>query len=47
VSNGAAIHLYRRKGFLDHGIRPGYYSDNGEDAMIMWRSGVPEDQAFG
>ena len=38
----AAIHLYRRKGFLDHGIRPGYYSDNGEDAMIMWRSGGPD-----
>jgi ribosomal-protein-alanine N-acetyltransferase len=42
VSNARAIHLYRRKGFLDHGIRPGYYSDNGEDAMIMWRSGAPE-----
>jgi hypothetical protein len=42
VSNSRAIQLYRRKGFLDHGIRPGYYSDNGEDAMIMWRSGGPE-----
>lgn len=37
VSNAPAIHLYRRKGFAPHGIRPGYYSDNGEDAMIMWR----------
>lgn len=46
VSNAHAIHLYRRKGFLDHGIRPGYYSDNGEDAVIMWRSGAPE-AAFG
>ena len=45
VSNARAIHLYRRKGFLDHGIRPGYYSDNGEDAMIMWRSGAPENAA--
>lgn len=43
VSNDTAIHLYRRKGFLDHGIRPGYYSDNGEDAIIMWRGGGPED----
>jgi [ribosomal protein S18]-alanine N-acetyltransferase len=43
VSNDVAIHLYRRKGFLEHGIRPGYYSDNGEDAIIMWRSGAPED----
>jgi ribosomal-protein-alanine N-acetyltransferase len=42
VSNERAIHLYRRKGFLDHGIRPGYYSDNGEDAIIMWRGGGPE-----
>lgn len=46
VSNDVAIRLYRRKGFLDHGIRPGYYSDNGEDAIIMWRSGGPEDSAF-
>ena len=42
VSNAAAIRLYRRKGFLEHGIRPGYYSDNGEDAIIMWRGGGPE-----
>lgn len=42
VSNAAAIHLYRKKGFADHGIRPGYYSDNGEDAMIMWRDGAPD-----
>jgi [ribosomal protein S18]-alanine N-acetyltransferase len=43
VSNQVAIRLYRRKGFLEHGVRPGYYSDNGEDALIMWRSGLPED----
>ncbi|MGD9694742.1 MAG: ribosomal protein S18-alanine N-acetyltransferase [Thermoleophilia bacterium] len=43
VSNAPAIHLYRRKGFLEHGIRPRYYSDNGEDAIIMWRGGMPED----
>jgi [ribosomal protein S18]-alanine N-acetyltransferase len=42
VSNDAAIRLYRRKGFLEHGIRPGYYSDNGEDAIIMWRGGGPD-----
>lgn len=46
VSNETAIRLYRRQGFLEHGIRPGYYSDNGEDAIIMWRSGSPEDVAF-
>jgi [ribosomal protein S18]-alanine N-acetyltransferase len=42
VSNETAIRLYRRTGFLEHGIRPGYYSDNGEDAIIMWRGGGPE-----
>jgi ribosomal-protein-alanine N-acetyltransferase len=43
VSNDGAIRLYRELGFLDHGVRPGYYSDNGEDALIMWRDGGPED----
>jgi ribosomal-protein-alanine N-acetyltransferase len=43
VSNETAIRLYRRKGFLEHGVRPGYYSDNGEDAIIMWRGGGPEE----
>ena len=47
VSNETASRLYRRKGFLEHGIRPGYYSDNGEDAIIMWRGGGPEDMDGG
>jgi ribosomal-protein-alanine N-acetyltransferase len=42
VSNEPAIRLYRRMGFLDGGVRPRYYSDNGEDALIMWRGGAPE-----
>jgi [ribosomal protein S18]-alanine N-acetyltransferase len=37
VSNERAIRLYDRLGFVSHGIRPRYYSDNGEDALIMWR----------
>ncbi len=37
VSNDAAIRLYRSKGFVDSGVRPRYYSDNQEDALIMWR----------
>jgi ribosomal-protein-alanine N-acetyltransferase len=37
VSNERAIHLYKRLGFVTHGVRPRYYSDNGEDALIMWR----------
>lgn len=37
-SNAAAIALYRRHGFESVGKRPGYYHDNREDAMIMWRT---------
>jgi len=37
ASNDRAIRLYRRLGFVTHGVRPRYYSDNGEDAFIMWR----------
>jgi len=42
VSNDPAIRLYREAGFIDYGVRPGYYSDNREDALIMWRSGAPD-----
>ncbi len=37
VSNAAAIRLYRSLGFQPTGIRRGYYTDNREDALIMWR----------
>ena len=37
VSNERAIRLYDRLGFVSQGVRPRYYSDNGEDALIMWR----------
>jgi ribosomal-protein-alanine N-acetyltransferase len=37
-SNDAAIALYERFGFRSAGVRPGYYHDNKEDAMIMWRT---------
>lgn len=37
ASNQAAIRLYEGLGFKAEGIRPGYYEDNGEDAVIMWR----------
>lgn len=43
TSNAAAIRLYERMGFVGEGVRPRYYSDNGEDALIMWRGGVPDD----
>jgi [ribosomal protein S18]-alanine N-acetyltransferase len=37
VSNADAIRLYERLGFQSRGIRRGYYTDNREDALIMWR----------
>lgn len=37
-SNGSAIALYERFGFLGAGMRRSYYQDNGEDALIMWRT---------
>lgn len=36
-SNEAARGLYRKFGFKDIGVRPRYYSDNNEDAIIMWK----------
>jgi ribosomal-protein-alanine N-acetyltransferase len=35
LSNEAARQLYQRFGFRPVGIRPRYYSDNAEDALIM------------
>ena len=37
VSNDGAIQLYERLGFEARGLRRGYYTDNREDALIMWR----------
>ena len=37
VSNKEAIELYEKLGFERHGIRRAYYTDNREDALIMWR----------
>jgi ribosomal-protein-alanine N-acetyltransferase len=47
VSNEAAIALYERFGFRSSGLRPGYYTDNREDAIIMWRDGHPLAGAAG
>ena len=35
-SNTVAQNLYRKYGFKMGGIRKEYYSDNKEDAIIMW-----------
>jgi ribosomal-protein-alanine N-acetyltransferase len=45
VSNTSAIKLYERAGFRARGIRRGYYTDNREDALIMWRDPVPAQAA--
>ena len=37
-SNQGAIDLYHREGFRIAGMRRRYYQDNGEDALIMWRT---------
>ena len=36
VTNTVAQNLYRKLEFQDGGIRKGYYTDNGEDALVMW-----------
>ena len=40
VSNGHAIRLYEGFGFKCIGRRRGYYSDDGEDAVIMWSDSI-------
>jgi len=42
VSNKAAIALYERYGFEASGVRRGYYTDNREDAQIMWKDPIRE-----
>jgi ribosomal-protein-alanine N-acetyltransferase len=42
VSNTGAIKLYERLGFRGRGVRRGYYTDNREDALIMWKDPVEE-----
>src|SRR5690606_15488144 len=37
-SNTGAMELYRRLGFRPAGVRRRYYQDNGEDAIVMWRT---------
>ncbi len=39
-SNIAAQRLYTKFGFIPEGIRKGYYANNNEDAIIMWKREV-------
>ena len=48
ASNRPAIALYRELGFRPAGTRSGYYPDDGEDALVMWKgdpiaAGVPAE----
>lgn len=42
VSNEVAQALYRKYSFREEGIRKRYYSDDGEDALIMWSDRLDE-----
>ena len=44
VSNTGAIRLYEQLGFEARGVRRGYYTDDREDALIMWREPTPSEQ---
>ena len=46
VSNTGAIKLYERLGFRARGVRRGYYTDNREDALIMWKDPVSEPATY-
>lgn len=41
VSNTPAIRLYEKYGFVSEGVRPNFYQELHEDALIMWRRGAP------
>jgi len=46
-SNSGAIAMYEKFGMTIAGRRHGYYSDNGEDALIMWRFGEDDETGEG
>jgi [ribosomal protein S18]-alanine N-acetyltransferase len=39
-SNLPAVRLYEKLGFVSVAIRPGYYPDNQEDGLIMWKESL-------
>ena len=43
-SNLAAVSLYHKFGFKEAGRRKRYYEDTGEDALVMWRSGLEKPE---
>src|ERR1041384_6144406 len=43
ASNGVAQNLYRKYTFKEMGVRRRYYSDNGEDALVMWTDAMDSE----
>ncbi|MFN8521823.1 MAG: ribosomal protein S18-alanine N-acetyltransferase [Chloroflexota bacterium] len=43
VTNQVAQALYRKYTFKEMGLRRRYYSDNGEDALVMWTDPISSD----
>jgi ribosomal-protein-alanine N-acetyltransferase len=44
-SNTAALQLYERLGFSYAGLRRGYYTQPDEDALILWRGGLKNEES--
>lgn len=44
--NRQAQQLYLKYGFTFQGLRPGYYTDTGEDALIMWKDNLDDIQSL-
>jgi ribosomal-protein-alanine N-acetyltransferase len=44
ASNEAAIALYEKCGYKSWGVRPKYYTDNNEDAIIMWKMNLGDEK---
>jgi ribosomal-protein-alanine N-acetyltransferase len=43
ATNSVAQNLYRKYTFKEMGVRRRYYSDNGEDALVMWTDALDSD----
>jgi ribosomal-protein-alanine N-acetyltransferase len=43
-SNAAALRLYERLGFTVEAVRPKYYSQPEEDALVLWKRGLGVDR---
>jgi ribosomal-protein-alanine N-acetyltransferase len=47
ASNSVAQNLYRKYTFKEMGVRRRYYSDNGEDALVMWTDALDSGTFLG